>query len=103
MTAIPVQSQPNGAPALEVRGLTRSFGRVRALRGVDFTLRSGEALAVFGPNGAGKTTLLRILAGLLRAEKGEVIVAGERLARGDERHRRRIGMISHHSPSSNAF
>ncbi len=99
MTANPVEANPNTAPApaLVVRGLTRSFGRVRALRGVDFTLASGEALAVFGPNGAGKTTLLRILAGLLGAEKGEVIVAGEMLARGDVRHRRRIGMISHHS------
>lgn len=99
MTAIRVETGQNAAPAsvLEVRGLTRSFGRIRALRGVEFTLRSGEALAVFGPNGAGKTTLLRILAGLLGAEKGEVIVAGRTLIRGDVRHRRRIGMISHHS------
>ncbi|MBI1723258.1 MAG: heme ABC exporter ATP-binding protein CcmA [Gemmatimonadetes bacterium] len=86
-----------GGPALAVRGLTRSFGAVRALRGVDFSLDSGEVLAVFGPNGAGKTTLLRIVAGLLRPEQGEVIVGAEPLARGDARHRRLIGMISHHS------
>jgi len=99
MTAARVETgdRATPAPALEVRGLTRSFGRVRALRGVDFALASGEALAVFGPNGAGKTTLLRILAGLLGADRGEVVVGGEKLARGDVRHRRRIGMISHHS------
>lgn len=83
--------------ALAVRGLARSFGRIRALRGVDFSLESGESLAVFGPNGAGKTTLLRILAGLLGPDHGEVIVGGVPLVRGDVRHRRRIGMISHHS------
>jgi heme exporter protein A len=83
--------------ALAVRGLARSFGRIRAIRGVDFSLESGESLAVFGPNGAGKTTLLRMLAGLLRPDHGEVIVGGVPLVRGDVRHRRRIGMISHHS------
>lgn len=100
MTAARVSIDDHAAPsgpALAVRGLTRSFGRVRALRGVDFSLDSGEVLAVFGPNGAGKTTLLRILAGLLRPEQGEVIVAGVPLARNDGRYRRRIGMISHHS------
>jgi heme exporter protein A len=87
---------PKG-PALEVRGLARSFGRVRALGGVDFRLGAGEALAIFGPNGAGKTTLLRVLAGLLRQERGEVLVGGVRFERGDPAQRRRIGLISHQS------
>ncbi len=83
--------------ALEVRGVERSFGHVRALRGVSFALRPGDSLAVFGPNGAGKTTLLRILAGLLRPLRGEVLLDGQPLERGDAAHRRRVGLIAHYS------
>lgn len=75
----------------------RSFGPVRALAGVDFGLGAGDVLAVFGPNGAGKTTLLRVLAGLLRPDRGEVVLGGEPLRRGDPRHRGRVGLISHQS------
>jgi heme exporter protein A len=88
---------PAAIAALEVRGIARSFGVVRALRGVDFALEAGAALAVFGPNGAGKTTLLRIVAGLLRADRGEVLMGGARFNRADAAQRRRIGLISHAS------
>ena len=87
----------DAAPVLEVAELAKRFGHVRALRGVDFTLRAGESLAVFGPNGAGKTTLLRILAGLLKPDGGTVRFGGELLVRGNAEHRRRVGLISHHS------
>ena len=83
--------------ALAVRGLERSFGHVRALRGIDFALETGDSLAVFGPNGAGKTTLLRVLAGLLRPHKGEVLLDGAPLERTDAAHRRRVGLIAHYS------
>jgi len=83
--------------ALEVAGVTRRFGHVRALRGIDFRLGVGESLAVFGPNGAGKTTLLRVLAGLLKPDSGEVRFGGERLVRANAAHRRRVGLISHYS------
>jgi heme exporter protein A len=93
---VPVAS--GSAPAaLEVRDVERSFGHVRALRGVGFALRAGESLAVFGPNGAGKTTLLRILAGLLRPLRGEVLLDGRPLERGDAAHRRQVGLIAHYS------
>ena len=85
------------APALEVAGLTKRFGHVRALRGVEFALGAGESLAVFGPNGAGKTTLLRVLAGLLKPDAGTVSFGGERLVRSNAAHRRLVGFISHHS------
>lgn len=84
-------------PALEAKALARSFGVVKALRGVDFALERGSALTVFGPNGAGKTTLLRILAGLLRADRGEVRMDGRPFRRDDAAQRRRIGLISHAS------
>jgi len=86
-----------GRPALEVRAVERSFGHVRALRGVSFALDAGDSLAVFGPNGAGKTTLLRVLAGLLHPQRGEVLLDGAPLARADAAHRRRVGLIAHYS------
>ncbi len=94
MTAAPAP-QPGGA--LEVRDLARSFGHVRALRGVSFRLEKGQVLAIFGPNGAGKTTLLRLLAGVLRPDRGEITIDGRRLVRGEAAVRRRIGLISHAS------
>jgi ABC-2 type transport system ATP-binding protein len=60
--------------ALEARGLVKRFGDREALRGIDFEARGGELLAVIGPNGAGKTTLLSILAGVAKADEGEVHV-----------------------------
>jgi len=90
-------SAPAAPPALAVRGLERSFGHVRALRGVAFALEAGDSLAVFGPNGAGKTTLLRILAGLLRPQRGAVELDGAPLERADAAHRRRVGLIAHYS------
>ncbi|MBW8059946.1 MAG: ABC transporter ATP-binding protein [Solirubrobacterales bacterium] len=64
--------------ALEARGLVKRYGEREALKGVDFAAQPGELLAVIGPNGAGKTTLLSILAGIVRADEGEV-----RLPRGE--------------------
>ncbi|HEV8176840.1 MAG TPA: heme ABC exporter ATP-binding protein CcmA [Gemmatimonadales bacterium] len=87
----------DGTSLLEARGLQRSFGRVRILRGVDLSLREGEALAVVGPNGAGKTTLLRILAGLMRPTAGQVKILGQPLERPTAQIRRAIGLLSHQS------
>jgi heme ABC exporter ATP-binding subunit CcmA len=87
-----------GAPALlEARGLRRSFGALRVLRGVDLVVRSGEAVVVAGPNGAGKTTLLRLLAGLMRPDAGEVRVLGHPVRGDDPVGRRGIGFVSHQS------
>jgi heme exporter protein A len=87
----------DGTSLLEARGLQRSFGRVRILRGVDLSLQAGQTLAIAGPNGAGKTTLLRLLAGLMRPTAGEVRVLGQLLTRGGASTRRAIGLLSHQS------
>jgi heme exporter protein A len=88
---------PSAAPPeVEVHELARAYGRRRALDGVSFTLRAGEALALFGPNGAGKTTLLRVLAGLLKPSSGTARIEGEPLP-GTAATRARVGLISHHS------
>jgi len=82
--------------AIEVAGLTRDYGRRRAVNGVDLSLQPGDCLALFGPNGAGKTTLLRVVAGLLRPTAGTVRVRGESL-REHAHARREVGLVSHQS------
>lgn len=84
------------AGALEARGLTRDFGPVRAVDGVDLVLAAGEFAAVLGPNGAGKSTLLSMLSGRLRPSEGEVSILGERQDFATTHWRRHIGMVSHH-------
>jgi branched-chain amino acid transport system ATP-binding protein len=61
---------------LELLGVSKSFGSVRAIEDVSLTVDEGEAVGIVGPNGAGKTTLLNVIAGSLRADKGGVVFAG---------------------------
>jgi heme exporter protein A len=86
---------PTAPLAVEVAGVSRTFGRRRAVDGVDLALQPGDCLALFGPNGAGKTTLLRVIAGLLRPTKGTVHVEGNSVH--EVTVRRHIGLISHQS------
>jgi heme exporter protein A len=94
---MPSSDGAEGPALLEGRGLRRSFGGLRVLRGVDLTVRAGEAVVVAGPSGAGKTTLLRLLAGLTRPESGEVRVLGRPLRGDGGEARRAIGFVSHQS------
>ena len=68
---------PNPTPLLRLRGAAKSYGGVRALRGVNFDLQAGEVHALLGENGAGKSTLIKIITGAHRPDDGELIV-GER-------------------------
>lgn len=63
---------PNMASVISISGLVKSFGRVRALDGLDLSVRAGEVHGFLGPNGSGKTTTIRILLGLLKADAGKV-------------------------------
>ncbi|HEV2450113.1 MAG TPA: ABC transporter ATP-binding protein [Thermoplasmata archaeon] len=81
------------AEAIRVAGLRKSYGSVRAVDGVDFTVPSGRVFAFLGPNGAGKTTTVEILEGLRNRSAGEVRVLGlDPWSQGTELHRR-IGVI----------
>jgi ABC-type sugar transport system ATPase subunit len=82
-------------PGLEFRHVSKSFGAVRALRDVSFSVDEGEAHALVGENGAGKSTLLKILAGILRPDGGELAWRGDRLALTSPRDalERGIGMV----------
>ena len=66
---------------LEVEGLEVSYGAVRALRGVDLYVDTGEIVGLVGANGAGKSTLLRAISGLVKARRGSVKLAGTELGR----------------------
>jgi ABC-type branched-subunit amino acid transport system ATPase component/predicted MFS family arabinose efflux permease len=69
--------EPDAAPLLEVRGLAKSFGGVRAVDGVDLQLRRGEVLGLVGTNGAGKTTIFDLVSGFLVPDAGQVLLHGE--------------------------
>ena len=83
------------APAVELRDLTRVFGERVALDGVTLTVDAGTTVVVFGPNGAGKSTLLRILATLLRAQRGSARVLGHELPGEAWAVRGRVGLLTH--------
>ncbi|MEO7071181.1 MAG: ABC transporter ATP-binding protein [Nostocoides sp.] len=72
----PVSSGAHPPPAIRLRGVTKSFGDVHAVRGIDLTVQSGEIVAFLGPNGAGKTTTIDMVLGLSEPTEGEVEVYG---------------------------
>ena len=76
-----IQPAPNDAALLEAKSLTRDFdeGRVKALRGVDFSIREGDFVAITGPSGCGKSTLLQLLGALDRPTAGTLLYRGESL------------------------
>ncbi len=80
-------------PVIEINALSKSFGRVHALKSVDLEIRRGEFFGFFGPNGAGKTTLLRILTGQLEPGKGAASVLGIDLPNGAVEVRARVGVV----------
>jgi ABC-2 type transport system ATP-binding protein len=78
---------------IEVRELAKSFGDVKALAGVDFTVNEGEIFGFLGPNGAGKTTTISIIAGLLNADSGTVRIAGMDIRKEGRRVRGMLGVV----------
>ena len=84
-------------PAIEVSGLVKSFGAVRALDGVDLEAAPGTVLGVLGPNGAGKTTTVRILSTLLSPDAGTARVAGLDVVREATKLRSRIGLAGQYA------
>ena len=91
--ARPVQ-QKSGGVAIRAAGLTKSFGKVEAVQGINFEVPYGEIFGLVGESGTGKTSILRMLAGLLTADDGDCEVAGEGSHHGlDYETRRHIGYL----------
>jgi ABC-2 type transport system ATP-binding protein len=87
----------SGGLAIEARGIEKSFGKVRALCGVDLAVPAGSILGLLGPNGAGKTTMVRILTTLLKPDAGEARVVGLDVARDAGRLRSQIGLAGQYA------
>jgi len=80
---------------LEARDLTKSFGKVSAVRGVSFAARDGQITGLLGPNGAGKSTTLRMLYTVLRPDSGDAFIDGVSVLADPLAARRAIGVLSH--------
>ncbi|MCV2490843.1 ATP-binding cassette domain-containing protein [Geodermatophilus sp. YIM 151500] len=80
---------------VELTGITKSYGPVQSLRGVDLTLRRGEVLGLVGDNGAGKSTLMKVLAGAVQHDDGQIRVHGRpvRFASPSDAQAERIGIV----------
>ena len=79
-TIAPASTAAVVTPALETRGVSKSFGSVQALDDVDFEVRAGEVMALVGDNGAGKSTLIKCIAGIYSMDEGDVFSNGERVS-----------------------
>ena len=68
---------PNGTPLVEMRGISKAFGAIQALKDVDLRLFPGEILGLVGDNSAGKSTLMKILSGAYQRDSGDVQIEGQ--------------------------
>jgi ABC-2 type transport system ATP-binding protein len=83
--------------AIEAEGLVKTFGRTRALDGLDLQVETGTILGMLGPNGAGKTTAVRVLSTLLRPDEGTARVAGRNVVTEAAQVRREIGLTGQYA------
>ncbi len=79
---------------INVKGLKKFFGEVKAVNGISFSVQQGEVFGLLGPNGAGKTTTIKLLLGLLEPNEGEMRVFGLNPERDEVEIKRRIGYVS---------
>jgi ribose transport system ATP-binding protein len=98
-------TDPVGGPdapelVLELRGVSRQFGAVRALSDVDFDSRAGEVHAIVGENGSGKSTLLGIASGFVDPDRGTVTIGGRRLRRDSPAEARKLGLAMAYQDTS---
>jgi len=81
------------SPALQVTGLSKVYGDLRAVDGLTFSVAPGEVLGLVGPNGAGKTTTLRCIGGILPPNAGQILIAGRNLAREPVEAKRALAFL----------
>src|SRR3984893_4171245 len=86
-------TRDRATPAIVVSNLAKSFGEVKAVRGVDFEVAAGEVFGFLGPNGAGKTTTINMLCTLVKPTAGSATVAGHDVVTQRDDVRRNIGLV----------
>src|SRR5262245_8628564 len=84
--------------AIEVSGLSKSYGPIKALEGVSFTVDTGEVIGLLGPNGAGKTTLMKVLTGYLEPDDGTAKIHGHNIIDEPVAAQTRIGYLPESAP-----
>ena len=87
-------SPPPQTPLVELRGISRSYGGVRAVEDVSFYVERGAVHALVGENGAGKSTLVKILTGIVQPDEGEIVFDGEPRRIGDAHTAHRLGIVA---------
>lgn len=80
------------APIIELRGVTKSYGAVAALKGIDFEVRAGEVVGLVGDNGAGKSTLMKVVVGAIQPDDGQILVDGSHVRFANTRDSRKRGI-----------
>ena len=92
--SLSIAARPRRTPlALDVSGVSKSYGGIHAVRDVSLQVRAGEAVAIIGPNGAGKTTFFEAVAGFVTADSGDVHLDGRRLTRRSPQARAHAGLV----------
>ncbi len=86
------EQPPGGEPRLRLRGISKSFGAVRALSKVDFEVYAGEVVGLVGDNGAGKSTLIKVISGVAPADEGEIFVEGQKVSIPNPQAANRLGI-----------
>ncbi|MFZ5493973.1 MAG: ABC transporter ATP-binding protein [Verrucomicrobiota bacterium] len=84
---------------IEVKGLVKNYGQIRAVDGVAFTVRRGDILGFLGPNGAGKSTTMKMITGFLRPDAGTAVVNGHDVVRDSLAVRRSLGYLAESAPA----
>src|SRR5215471_8000253 len=91
-TSPPPEQPPSSEPRLRLRGISKSFGAVRALYKTDFEVYAGEVVGLVGDNGAGKSTLIKVISGVGPADEGEIFLEGQKVSILNPQTANRLGI-----------
>ena len=89
---IQVEGKDSKRPNVQLKNISRRFGKIEVLRDISFSLRRGEVVGLVGDNGAGKSTLVKIISGYLRPTSGKMEVRGQEIQFSSPRHSRKLGI-----------
>jgi ABC-2 type transport system ATP-binding protein len=88
-----MDASPDREPALRLESIYKSYGDIKAVRGIELTLDKGEILGLLGPNGSGKSTTMKMVLGILKPDSGEVFVFGEKLSTAPVELKKKLGYV----------